>query len=104
MGRLGCFTVGVVCGAGLLYGALHYHVVRAAESTHVVAKLNPGLKHTYVDIRGFGFEDWNRHRDLAVALVRADKTTLLTESKTSEVLDRFHSWTSGLWESGDSAP
>ncbi len=104
MGRLGCFTVGVVCGAGLLYGAFHYHVVRAAESTHVVAKLNPGLKHTYVDIREFGFEDWNRHRDLARALLQADKGDLLTESVTSELRDLLPTWRRNLWKSGDTAP
>ncbi len=104
MGRLGCFTVGVVCGAGLLYGAFHYHVVRAAESTHVVAKLNPELKHTYVDIRGFGFDDWNRHRNLALALLQADKGDLLTESVTSELRDLLPTWRKPPWETGDAAP
>ncbi len=104
MGRFGCFTVGVICGAGLIYGAFHYHVVRAAESTHVVAKLNPGLEHTYVDIRDFELEDWNRHRNVALALLNADKADLVTEAATSELRDLFHTWRSRLLESGEPDP
>jgi hypothetical protein len=92
MGRFGSFMLGVVVGAGLAYGAFNYHVLRADEGLQLVAKITPGLEGTYVDIRGFGFEDWNRHRGLAVALVKADKAHLMTDAATAELREAVETW------------
>ena len=77
MGRFGAFVLGLVVGGLSVFGALHYHVVRAHEGVHVIPKMNSTFSETYVDIREFGFEEWNQHRELAFAITRAGKTHLI---------------------------
>ena len=77
MRRLSSFLMGMVVGAGLLYGALHYHLVQASDGWHVIAKTDSELAGTYVDIRTFTFADWANHPKLAAALMRADRADLV---------------------------
>ena len=69
--------MGMVVGAGLLYGASHYHLVHATDGLHFIAKTNSQLADTYVDIRAFTFTDWANHPNLAAALMRADRADLV---------------------------
>lgn len=77
MGRLGTFIFGLIVGALLLYGALHYHVVRAPDGLHVVPKSDATLARTYVDIRDFRAKDWLENPELAAAIVADDQEELL---------------------------
>ncbi|MEX0825130.1 MAG: hypothetical protein WD119_03140, partial [Pirellulaceae bacterium] len=77
MNRLGAFLLGMVVGAGLLWGAMHYHVVRSNDGFFFVAKIRNDLSDPYVDIRGFTLPDWERHRPLAAALVRSKQSHLV---------------------------
>jgi len=82
MKRLSSFFLGMATGAMLMYGATLYHVVRASDGIHVVAKQPPRLAETYVDIRNFTMADWAGHPQLASALVQANQQQLLGESAT----------------------
>jgi hypothetical protein len=77
MRRLMTFFMGMVTGGVLLYGALNYHLVRAQDGLHFVAKIDPQLAATYVDIRNFTVTDWTQHANLAAALMNADKAELM---------------------------
>ena len=52
---------------------------------HTVPKLSSQFSQTYVDIRQFDLADWDEHRTLAVALVRADKGHLLKDAASSSL-------------------
>jgi hypothetical protein len=85
--RANGFLTGVVVGAIGMYGAMTYHVVRAPDGWHFVPKFSPSLSQTYVDIREFEARDWNEHRNLAVALVKADKEHLIGSSSLTGLQD-----------------
>lgn len=84
MGKFGSFVLGMLVGCAVMYGTLHYHIVKADEGFaggikgyHFVPKLSSTLTGTYVDIRGFGFQEWNEHRVLAAAIAAAGKPELV---------------------------
>ena len=92
MRRLGTFICGFILGALLLYGALHYHLVHAADGLHLIRKSDATLSQTYVDIRAFGARDWLEHPELAAAIVEADQEELLrsaTDQTLRNSLDRL---------------
>ena len=92
MKRLTSFIFGMIVGAGLLYGALHYHLVHATDGLHLVPKLDAELKSTYVDIREFTFADWSNHPSLAAALMKSEKRELMEGAANDALnngLDRF---------------
>ena len=68
-----------------MFTSLKYHVVRADDGIHLIPKLQSDFSQTYVDVREFSPSDWNEHRELAVALVRADKGHLLSDSALGTV-------------------
>lgn len=77
MRRISTFVFGMMIGAAVLYAALHFHVVRADDGFHMVAKVESTLASTYVDIREFTVGDWTNHQRLAAALLRAEKQELM---------------------------
>ena len=82
MRRLMTFFLGMITGAGLLYAALHYHVIQAADGVHFVAKTKPRIDTTYVDIRGFTVADWTEHPALLQALMQSNKPELVDRATT----------------------
>lgn len=91
MGRLGCLLTGIVIGAGLVLGALHYHTIRAADGYHFVRKTDTTLEDAYVDIRQFGPLDWDKHRSLALALFKANKESLIVDSAAASLRETLRS-------------
>lgn len=87
MKRAKGFLTGVVVGALGMYGAMTYHVVRASDGLHLIPKVHPGLAEVYVDIRSFDAGDWNAHRNLAAALVKADKESLIGSASLTGLRD-----------------
>ena len=83
------FLLGFLLGAGLMYAAIMFHVVRANDGFHFVHKLEAGFTDIYVDIREFTVVDWNEHRSLAAALVRAEKADLFGDSTVDASIDEF---------------
>jgi hypothetical protein len=88
MSRLSSFLLGMVAGAGLLHGATTYHVVRASNGFHLIAKQPARLAESYVDIRAFTMTDWAAHPLLASALVQANKQQLVGESAAGTLQDK----------------
>ena len=76
------FVTGLACGAGVMYAAMMFHLVRSNDGFHVIPKVAGQLKDTYVDIREFGFGDWKDHPELSAALVKADRADLMQGSAT----------------------
>ena len=77
MRRLMTFMLGMIAGGALLYAALQYHVIRASDGLHLIAKTKPQIKTTYVDIRNFRIADWTQHPALLQALLNANKPDLV---------------------------
>lgn len=96
MARLGSFAFGVFVGAGLVFGSLKYHAVRAADGVHVVPKISASFEDAYVDIREFGPLDWDSHRTLAAALVKDDKEGLIADSAAQSLRTSLRSALDGL--------
>ena len=85
MNKLSSFLLGMIVGAGLIYGSLKYHLVRAEDGFHFVAKSQAEFAGAYVDIRNFSIEDWADHPALAAALLQADKRHLVNEAASDGV-------------------
>jgi len=81
------FLIGAILGGALMYAALMYHVVRASDGLYLVPKLEGGFAEIYVDIRGFTLADWQEHHTLGIALTRAGKEHLITDSAVDASVD-----------------
>ena len=80
MSRFFAFVLGIAVGAFGHYAALNYHLVRADDGFHVIPKVAPQMGDAYVDIRQFDLSDWNDNKTLAMAIVRAEKSSLLKDA------------------------
>ncbi len=77
MKRIKYLLLGFVLGVASVAGALQFHVLQTAEGLQVVPKVDSTLTDTYVDIRTFGVSEWNEHRPLVDALIKADRQDIL---------------------------
>lgn len=91
--RLAPFIIGILVGASSMYFGLLYHVVRADDGFHLIAKTKATLGGMYADIREYDLQDWKEHADLTVAISASDKSYLLTES----AVDNFQQAGQDLW-------
>ena len=96
MGRFTWLFVGLILGAGGMFISMKYHVVRAESGVHLIPKATAKFSIPYVDIRKFEFSDWNERRDLALAIVKADKSHLLEDATTSGLRQTMESVISNL--------
>ena len=78
----------MVAGAGLLQGASTYHIVRASDGFHFIAKRPARLAETYIDIRAFTITDWAARPQLSAALVQANQQKLLGDSAATALQDK----------------
>jgi hypothetical protein len=85
MKRISSFLLGMATGAALLHAATLYHVVRAPDGVHFIAKQPARLSETYIDIRSFTMTDWAEHPQLASALVLANQQQLIGESAAGAI-------------------
>jgi hypothetical protein len=100
MGRISMFLLGVVVGAGAVFGSLKYHVVHAEDGVHLVPKISSNFDEIYVDVRDFGPTDWDEHKSLAVALVKADKEHLIGDTTAHHFRQSLHDVLNGLTGAG----
>lgn len=80
MSRIGTFFFGAVVGAIVCYTALKYHVLRTNDGLQFIPKLTANFTETYVDVRNFKPDDWQRHKGLVAAIVHSGKGNVLGES------------------------
>lgn len=85
MNKVSSFFLGVVVGAVGLYCATTYHVVRADDGVHFVPKVSSGLGGAYVDIREFDTAQWHEHKNVALALINAQKGDLIADTATADL-------------------
>lgn len=85
------FFFGMILGATLMYGTIHYHLVRGDEGIFLVPKVTNQFGDIYVDIRGFTLEDWKQHKPLAAAIMKSNKSELLSDATLGNFRDSVHS-------------
>jgi hypothetical protein len=96
MSRLGSFLLGVAVGAAMLGVAMHYHVVRGKQGVFVVRKATNGLADIYVDTRSFTLADWQRHRELALAIMRANRGEVFQQAAMRDLRNTAQELVGGL--------
>lgn len=96
MNRVESFLLGLVVGIGVLYGTMHYTVVRAKDGFHFIPKITAKLDIPYTDIRSFKIDQWQRKQTLAMSIMKAKKGYLLADhsltnfkSNTEQLLQQF---------------
>ncbi len=89
MSRLTSFLLGVVVGAVGLFTSENYYIVRSDKSFYFVPKVAAKLEFPYYDIRTYTVDDWNKNPALALAIVKANKQDLLTESGMANAQEKF---------------
>ena len=89
MGRLMSFLTGAIVGAVIMLMASKFHFVRADDGFHMVPKLTSSMSDTYADIRDYTISDWNDHRLLLGALVRAEKSHVVEDKTLSGIGQKF---------------
>lgn len=72
--------LGIVLGGATVAGALQYHLLNTSEGFVLVPKTSSTLADTYVDIRSFGISEWNEHREIVDAIIKADRQDILQNS------------------------
>ena len=87
MGRAGSFVAGCVVGGAAIFTSLKYHVVQTNEGFELVPKLTASFSESYVDVRKFTPSDWNEHKSLVAAIVKADKSQILGDSTADHLRD-----------------
>ncbi len=92
------FLAGMVCGAVLLFAAMHYHVVRGKEGVFLIPKISNNLSGVYVDIRDFRLSDWQEHKSLAAAMVKHNRSDLLEDASLSGFRTQVSSLVDGLFQ------
>lgn len=91
MNRFGAFLLGLGLGATATFVCLRYHIVRANDSFHLVARQGGSMEDLYVDIREFDLKAWNQHRTLAIDLIAAKKEHLISDSASGSISKRLDS-------------
>ena len=85
MRRLPTFIFGMIAGGLLIYGSLNYHVINASSGLHLVPKVDSTLAETYVDVRGWGMADWMQHKNVAAALLAANRQDLMQSAAEDSI-------------------
>lgn len=101
LARLGWCLFGIFLGAGLSVAAYNYHVVRTEGNWLIVARTEPTLVDTYVDIRKWSLQNWREHPRLARALVKAGHGKVIQQSVTDGVLEALPGRTNQTGQSSD---
>jgi hypothetical protein len=89
MGKLTSFLTGAFVGATIMVLAMKFHFVQANDGFHMVPKLTSSMSDTYADIREYSVAEWNEHRLLLAALVRAEKSHVVQDKTLSGVGEKF---------------
>lgn len=96
MKGLGPFLLGVVVGGALTYGASSYHVLRSDDGFDFIPKAGCNFSDIYVDIRGFEPQDWAEHKELVLALMKAQRSDLLKDSTSAHLRRTIDGWLNDL--------
>ena len=95
------FFLGMLCGAGLLFTLMHFHVVRGKQGVTLVPKISNNLTDVYCDIREYTLDDWKEHKPLAAAIVRSNQSELIEDSAHSAFADSMRGLVDNLFQKPD---
>jgi hypothetical protein len=93
------FIAGMICGATLLFIAMHYHVVRGKDGVFLVPKITNNLSDVYVDIRQYDLSDWKEHKPLAAAIMQSNRSHLLEDASLGSFRESTRALVDGLFGS-----
>jgi len=82
MRRLTTLLFGMALGAGLVFSAHHYHLVRTGKQFLLIPKIEVSLVDPYVDVRDWGLDDWEKHPELLAAMKDHGHADLLPETRS----------------------
>lgn len=89
---------GMLLGGALVYGGMHYHVVRGQQGVFIVRKLESDLSALYTDIRDFTLQDWKSHPQLAAAIIQSNRSQLLPDAAEGQLSETVHTVVDRLFE------
>ena len=89
---------GMLLGGALVYGGMHYHVVRGQQGVFIVPKLESDLSALYTDIRDFTLQDWKSHPRLAAAIIQSNRPQLLQDAAEGQLSETVHTVVDRLFE------
>ena len=84
--RLFAALFGVILGAGLVYVAFSFYVVRTTSGHLFVPKRQSMLADCYVDVRTWGHEEWGQHSDLTRALIDHGHGNIIVQSSSRSIM------------------
>ena len=90
MGRLTFMFAGFIVGAGTIFSAFNYHLLRTSTGFQLCPRRSQSLSETYVDIRQFTATDWASHPTLSADIVAAEKQHLMGQSPTTAIENGVH--------------
>ena len=86
MRRLIAMAMGILIGAGLMFGAFNYHLVRIEKKSFLLIKKKRADWHdAYADIRGWTSREWKDHAELSENLVAQGRGDLVQRSLTDRL-------------------
>ncbi|MEM1226803.1 MAG: hypothetical protein AAGJ40_13975 [Planctomycetota bacterium] len=91
------FIFGMVVGAALLFACERYHLVHGQDGFFIVPKISNGLTDVYVDIRSFTLDDWRAHKPLAAAIMKSDRSEVLSDAALGGFRDNIGGLVEGLF-------
>ncbi len=89
MRRLAAVLFGMILGAGAVFTAFRYHVVRADEGYLFVPRERAALADAYVDVRQWDARQWQEHTILAQDLTAHGRGDLIVRSTTEGIFRRL---------------
>ncbi len=80
MGRMFWMFAGAMVGAGSVYGAFNYHVLKTEKGIELVPKHTASLSDVYVDTTKFTAADWGTHAALAADVMASEKSQMIGDA------------------------
>lgn len=89
MRRLTAVLFGVMLGAGGVFAAFRYHVVRAEEGYLFIPRERAALTDSYVDVRDWDAGEWQAHDTLAQDLTAHGRGDLVVRPMAEGIFRRL---------------
>lgn len=92
MKGFGPFLLGAVVGGAAVFMSLSYHFIQTKDGLQTIPKLTPTFAETYVDVRTFTAVDWQQHKELTAALLRANRGGIIGEGAVDQAFQAVRGW------------
>jgi hypothetical protein len=92
MKGFGPFLCGAVVGGAAVFASLSYHFVQTKDGVRMIPKLSPTFLETYVDVRPFTAADWQQHKSLTAAILRANQGAIIGEGVVDQAAQAVQQW------------